>query len=108
MSEDRESSIQALFLSYRESLPSLVDELNSTWKKINQQWDADLAAEFDRKVHSLAGSAATFDLDNIGDVARKLEYTFKPLLDVNKDDSRRATVEQLLVKLKKIIETDAH
>ncbi len=99
------SRIEALFQSYRESLPSLLTELESMWQALNQQWDADLAAEFDRKVHGLAGSAATFDLAVIGDIARELEHTFKPLLDTSEDDERKALAQQGLQKLKETIQS---
>ena len=78
------------------------------WKKISQQWDDDLAAEFDRKVHSLAGSAATFKMTEIGEVASTLEAAFKPLLNECDDDARQAKTEQLLFKLKQLIESSAN
>ena len=108
MSEDIQSRIESLFLSYRESLPSLIEELELMWKKISLQWDADLAAEFDRKVHSLAGSAATFKMTEIGEIARELEAAFKPLLNERDDDVRQEKTEQLLFKLKQLIESSAN
>lgn len=105
MPEDKQSRIDALFLSYRKSLPVLMVEIESMWNGLSQQWDAELAAEFDRKIHGLAGSAATFDLEIIGDIARELEHTFKPLFDDNSDQTRIATSAQLLSKLKDAIQS---
>jgi len=104
MTEDKQSRIKALFLAYRDSLPSLITELELLWKRLDKKWDEDLAAEFDRKVHGLAGSAATFELALIGDAARELEHSFKPLLEMNTDDARRKSSEQKLIKLKQSIE----
>ncbi len=105
MSNDKQSRIDTLFSSYRASLAPLMLELESMWNDLNRQWNAELAAEFDRKVHGLAGSAATFDLAVIGDAARELEHTFNPLLDMNKDDARLVLVEELFQQLKKTIES---
>jgi len=103
MTENKSSRIEALFESYRKSLPVLAVELESTWKRLNTQWDAKLASEFDRKVHGLAGSAATFDLVEVGDVARELEHAFKPLLAMQDHDACLSTLNQLFTKLKTAI-----
>lgn len=104
MSEDRQARIEALFRSYRESLPELMSEIDSMWLKLKQQWDTDIATEFNRKVHGLAGSAATFALQEIGDVARELEHSFKPLLDGSTDNQAKTSVEQLISTLAKSIQ----
>jgi len=103
MSNDKQSRLDALFSSYRASLAPLMLELESMWNDLSQQWDAELAVEFDRKVHGLAGSAATFDLSMIGEAARELEHAFKPLLDVSSDDQRLILTEQLFLKLKETV-----
>jgi len=106
MPEDKQTRIEALFRSYRESLPALMVEIESMWESLNIQWEPELAAEFDRKVHGLAGSAATFDLEVIGNVARELEHAFKTLLEDNSDSDCLAVVVQLLQKLKETIQSN--
>ena len=106
MPEDKQTRIEALFRSYRESLPTLMVEIESMWESLNIHWEPELAAEFDRKVHGLAGSAATFDLEVIGNVARELEHAFKPLLDNSSDRECFTTVLQVLPKLKETIQTN--
>ncbi|MCK4744135.1 MAG: Hpt domain-containing protein [Sulfuriflexus sp.] len=110
MHEDRQSRIAALFQSYRENLPTLLAELESAWTTLQKGWDAELAAEFDRKVHSLAGSAATFELTEIGTAASELEHCFKPVLDMEYDTShsRWSESSQLFAKLKELIESSQH
>lgn len=107
MSENKQSRIEALFRSYRASLPGLLTELGATWSQLEKCWDAELAAEFDRKVHGIAGSAATFELAEIGALAGKLEQCFKPLLDMEYDrhNPRWVDSSQLLVDLKLMIES---
>jgi len=106
MPEDRESRIAALFQSYRDSLPPAVLELESLWAQLEKGWDIEVAAEFDRKAHNLAGSAATFDLVEVGSTARELENTFKPLLEseYNRSDARWPDSQQLLVSLREMID----
>lgn len=110
MPEDRQSRIDALFQSYRESLPALLLELEGSWASLQKAWDAELAAEFDRKVHGLAGSAATFELEEIGAAAKELEYCFKPVLDMEYDTNHSRWLEssQLLATLKELIESCQH
>jgi len=107
MSEDTQSRIAALFQDYRESLPAILLELERSWSSLQKAWEPDIAAEFDRKVHGLAGSAATFDLEEIGAVARELEYCFKPVFDMEYDTSHSSWLEssQLLARLKELIES---
>lgn len=107
MPEDTRSLIAVLFQDYRESLPAILLELERSWAALQKAWDADLAAEFDRKVHGLAGSAATFELEEIGAAARELEYCFKPVLDMEYDTSHSRWLEssQLLATLKELIES---
>jgi len=107
MIEDAQSRIKALFQSYRESLPPLLAELASEWDELQKQWDADVAAEFERKVHGLAGSAATFDHEELGQVARELEHTFRPLRETDYDptDKRWAESNRLFKQLKEMIES---
>jgi len=108
MSTDKQSRIDAIFQSYRNSLPNLMAELTLLQEKLNTEWDIDQAVEFDRKVHNLAGSAATFELEKIGTAARKLEQSFKPLVhaEYNAANPRLAESNQLLVLLRATIESD--
>jgi len=107
MSEDTHQRIAALFQDYRESLPALLLELEQSWATLQKSWDAGVAADFDRKVHGLAGSAATFDLEEIGAVARELEYCFKPVFDMEYDTSHSCWLEssKLFATLKELIES---
>ena len=107
MIEDAQSRIKALFKSYRESLPTLLAELASDWDELQKQWDTDVAAEFERKVHGLAGSAATFDLEELGQLARELEHTFRPLRESEFDetDIRWTESNHLFTQLKEMIES---
>ena len=69
-----------------------------------------MAVEFDRKVHNLAGSAATFELEQNGAVAKELEHHFKPLLNVEYDSANPRWSEsgQLLDKLQQSIASNTN
>jgi len=110
MSEEKQLRINAIFQNYRESLPPMLAELTGLWEKLESQWDNDVAIEFDRKIHNLAGSAATFDLKQVGTAARELEHSFKPLLhaEYNSDNPRWAESSQLLAQLKVVVASSAN
>jgi len=105
VNDDIQSRIKSLFQSYRDSLPALMADIDSLWQQIQIKWDEDQASELLRKVHGLAGSAATFELVEVGELAREIELTFKPLFKVNGDESRRLKIKQLLGKLKQMIDS---
>lgn len=103
MTQNRQSRIEALFVSYRDSLPPLMLEFETTWQCLVSEWDESLARDFERKVHGLAGSAATFELAQIGDAARELEYQLKSLLENHSDTTRLADAEKRLLQLKDVV-----
>ena len=58
-------------------------------------------------MHGLAGSAATFELEEVGIAARELELCFKPVLDMEYDTShsRWSELNRLFATLKERIES---
>ena len=76
----RDEKITAIFKAYRDDLPGRMQELTTAWEKLRLAWDVDCAGDLDRFSHSIAGSAATFDLPEVGDAARLIENDIKSLL----------------------------
>jgi len=103
--EDTQARVRALFQSYRESLPPLMLELATSWAQLEPHWDANEAKEFHRKVHGIAGSAATFDCAEIGAVAKNLEYAFAPLLNIemSENDQYWSKSKQLFQQLQALV-----
>lgn len=80
MAVSKEERIAAIFRAYRDDLPERMHELESKWEELKRGWSDLRAAEFDRVCHSIAGSAPTFNLPEIGAAARAVEVEIKSLI----------------------------
>lgn len=98
MQASREEKIAAIFQSYRDDLPMRMHDLESKWEELKLGWTSPCAAEFDRVCHSIAGSAPTFDLPEIGEAAKAVEHDIKSVLkgDI---DFNSAMVNEIDVKM---------
>ena len=70
-------ALQAFLLQqkteYRAGLPQRLARLDAAWETWNSAPDAASRHELERCAHAIAGSAATFGLRELGDIARALE-----------------------------------
>lgn len=98
MVASREERIAALFKSYRDDLPERMCELEAKWEALKLGWDTPRANNFDRACHSIAGTAPTFDLPEIGEAARIIEYDIKSLLK-GETDFTSAMINEIDVKM---------
>ena len=104
MELSREERLAALFQSYREDLPVRMNTLESQWEELKQGWNLPCAADFDRVCHSIAGSAPTFELPEIGDAARAIEYDIKSVISGELDFSS-AIIDEIDVKMNALRDT---
>lgn len=98
MTASREERIAALFKSYRDDLPERMRDLEAKWEELKLGWSQPRAASFDRACHSIAGTAPTFDLPEIGEAARVIEHDIKSLLK-GETDYTSAKVNEIDVKM---------
>ena len=98
MADSREERIAALFKSYRDGLPARLHDLESKWEELKLGWNPPCAADFDRACHGIAGSAATFDLPEIGEAAKAIEYDIESLIK-GEADFTSAMVNEIDVKM---------
>jgi len=103
----KQDRIQRLFQSYHESLPARMAELDELWAQLISSWDDEMAVSFDTICHSLAGSALTFDCDDVGEIAKQIEIRFKPELENSKPiaEGLRTEIRALLNELSSAILT---
>ena len=68
---------------YRESLPGRMEAIDRAWDEASlERWEPGPGLEaLHRHVHSLAGSAATFDAASVGDAAAPLRALLRDLLE---------------------------
>ena len=72
-SEDRGQELAGLLDSYSEALPAKVREIRELWARVESGPDAEATRTLYLRVHSLAGTAATYGYPSLSDVARQLE-----------------------------------
>ncbi len=80
--------------SYISSLTDKKMTLQTLWQELQSDWQAPKFDEFYIIIHSLAGSAGTFELPEITDTARAIVDLFKE----NKTSAKKPS-EALLTKL---------
>ncbi len=65
--------VAALLDAYAEAIPAKVREIRELWARVESGRDVGAARNLYLRVHSLAGTAATYGYPSLGDVARQLE-----------------------------------
>lgn len=89
---------EALKQQYVRGLPSRLDELRSSWSRLQHvSWDAKALTFMEQCAHKLAGSGATFQFPEITETARVLEGQLLQLL--NKPDATPAERSQIEASL---------
>ncbi|MDX1838356.1 GGDEF domain-containing protein [Legionella taurinensis] len=105
MNEDVQHKLNALFATYRQSLPGKIETLREEWTALLKEWDKARLIDFHRNVHSLCGSAGTYGYTELGKAARALEVYLKSLLErpdpLSLNEQRE--IEQLLKYLELIL-----
>ena len=97
-----EERLKALRDAYRKHLPSKINEGNMLWATLNSgDWNPVRAKDFQRYVHTLAGSAPTFGFVEVGQHARQIEAIIKQCLAEKKQPSTEEydQVSSILAKL---------
>lgn len=79
--DDIQAKLQALRASYHAQLPARVAEIETVWQTLQGQPQASGLKELHRKVHSMAGSAGTFGMPDLGKAARHVEERLKAVLE---------------------------
>ncbi len=90
--------------SFAEKLPEKTHEIESLWKQLQIEWDAETLRTLHRLVHGLTGSGKTFGYPQISVIARSLEQTLKSLVQENliADEELSAEIQQQVHELKTI------
>lgn len=92
---------EALKQQYVLGLPSRLDELQSSWSRLQHvSWDAKALTFMEQCAHKLSGSGATFQFPEISEAAQVLEDQLKQLL--NKSDATPAERNQIEASLGKL------
>ena len=71
--EHTDPEMAALLEAYAEALPAKIHEIRDLWARVESGADAEVARTLYMRVHSLAGTAATYGHPLLSDTARQLE-----------------------------------
>lgn len=92
---------EALKQQYVSSLSGRLDELRSSWRRLQHvSWDAKALTYMEQCAHKLAGSGATFQFPEITETARALEDQLLRLL--SKSDATTAERNQIEASLSRL------
>ena len=72
-SEETDPELAALLDAYAEALPAKAQEIRDLWARVESGPDAEAERMLYLRVHSLAGTAATYGHPSLSDIARQLE-----------------------------------
>ncbi|MBU1191494.1 MAG: diguanylate cyclase [Gammaproteobacteria bacterium] len=105
--QDIQQQLQALRGSFAAQLPERIADIEQGWKVLLSATppEADLY-ELYRKLHSLAGSAGTFGMPELGQQARRVELRLKAKLDAPQDwsEPEQAEIETGIGRLRRLVE----
>lgn len=88
-----EAQLADIRKAYISSLKEKRDTISSKWATLSREWDKESYDSLYLVIHSLAGSAQTFDLDDITHHARSVIQQFKQ--EVKQDSMPAACVPQI-------------
>lgn len=80
MNQKIEAKLAALKQHYAKNLPNKISEIQHLWSKLGQNFSKAVFEEFYRAVHSLVGSAGTYDFMELSQTCRDLEVYLQQLL----------------------------
>lgn len=95
---------EALKQQYVQSLPTRLQELRSSWNRLQHvSWDAKALTFMEQCAHKLSGSGATFQLPEISQGAQALEEQLQQLLKkADATPAERNQIEALLSGLERV------
>jgi len=77
MPSELEKELAVLKTNYLNALPSKIKDIRDIWLSVSESKELKVVEELHRKVHSLAGSGATFDQAGLSKAAKLLENFVK-------------------------------
>ena len=102
--ENIKKQLQKVRASYLASFKDKINSIEELWQELQINWQPQLYEELYIIVHSLAGSAGTFDLPDITDSARAIVDMFKEnKTSVNKPDE--ALLNKIDLKFNYLLKT---
>jgi diguanylate cyclase (GGDEF)-like protein len=102
---DVKKKLDGLRQAYLQKLPEKISEAEANWRNIGgTAWQAETFVPLHRMIHSLTGSSAVFDLQDLSNTARKLEKLLRSILDGEHypPDQLKYDLPRYLAELRKI------
>ncbi len=86
--QTRLAELQEIF---HQQLPGKIDELQTIWQELRDNWTKESLSQLHHRCHSLAGNAGTFGAHEISQQARTLEQHLKRLATEAMETGEAAT-----------------
>jgi diguanylate cyclase (GGDEF)-like protein len=105
--QDIQRQLQALRDSFAAQLPERIADIERGWKALPSATPSDTDLyELYRKLHSLAGSAGTFGMPELGQEAHRVELFLKAKLDAPEEwlEPAQAEIETGIGRLRRLVE----
>ncbi len=102
-----QEQMQALRAAYAEKIGERVSQIEQSWDRlVRDDWNLETLRTLHRRVHSLAGSGATFGFAYLGTIARTLEILLTSILETGNPPIalQRIQVHALLASLRQSIQ----
>lgn len=101
MTDSVQQKLHDLLIQYKKKLPAKLDDIQSQWQEILDQWNAEKITNLHRDVHSLCGSSGTYGYSELSKIARHAEMLLKNLRgDKEASDTEKNAVSSFLLQLK--------
>ncbi|SEN02741.1 diguanylate cyclase [Nitrosomonas marina] len=91
---DFQETMQHLADTFIKGLPGKIEDLETLWQQLQNEWHAEKLQIVHRKAHELAGTSKTFGLSELSGLADSLEETLKAALqnEAQLDEQQRAEI----------------
>lgn len=106
---DFQETMQHLADTFIKGLPGKIEDLETLWQQLQNEWHADKLQIVHRKAHELAGTSKTFGLSELSGLADSLEQTLKAALqnEAQLDEQQRAEIFALLREVGRLVVNQA-
>lgn len=101
MNSELEKKLEQLQQEYAKLIPGKVSEIETLWRELQSNWNADNLSVLHRKAHNLHGSAATYSYTELGTSAKNLELFLSALNSVaTPSEDQKQQIIKLVDQLK--------
>jgi len=101
---DIQAALQQLKVTFIDKIPAKITEIKQVWQTLKSEpTDDEVSQLLHRLTHTLAGTAATFKLEELAECAREIEHTIQSFSTSPSESLAVTEIESLLESLSNIV-----